>query len=196
MDRLTKQMEFIMEIDKLKRIDRQTYLSGEGKRRENDAEHSWHLAMMALLLSEYASEKVDVLRVIGMVLIHDLVEIDAGDTYAYDSAGNTTKRDREVKAAERIFNILPKEQAAYIRGLWDEFEEGVTPEARFAGSLDKVQPILLNDSKGGVSWREHEVKYSQILKRNEKTPLGAEKLWEFAHDKIKDNVEKGNIIDE
>ena len=148
MDRLEQQMNFILEVDKLKKIGRQTYLS-DGSRKENDAEHSWHLALMAILLGEHANEKVDVLKVVSLVLIHDIIEIDAGDTYAYDDEGNKTKREREEKAADRIFNLLPKDQAVYMRELWEEFEEGETPEARFALALDNVQPTMLNDASGG-----------------------------------------------
>ena len=143
MERLQQQMEFIAEVDKLKKIGRQSYLT-DSSRKENDAEHSWHLAMMAIFLSEYAKEEVDVLHVISMVLIHDLVEIDAGDTYAYDTEGNKSKRAREEKAAERIFNILPEDQAKKVRDLWEEFEANETPEANFANALDRVQPIMLN----------------------------------------------------
>lgn len=191
-ERLLKQMAFIREIDKEKSVFRQTWLT-DGSRKENDAEHSWHLAMMALLLSEYANEKVDVLHVMSMVLIHDLVEIDAGDTYAYDSAGNETKRARELKAADRLFNILPEDQAKKLRALWDEFEEGKTAEAKFANTLDKCQPIMLNDASGGKSWDEHDVFASQIWKRNEKTGDGSERVWEFFKAIIEVNIENGKI---
>lgn len=192
MTRLEQQMQFILEVDRLKQIVRQTYLSG-ADRKENDAEHSWHLAMMACLLSEYANEKVDVLHVIKMVLIHDLVEIDAGDTYAYDQAGNETKRAREVLAADRIFGMLPKDQGAELRNLWEEFEAGKTPEAKFALALDKVQPILLNDCTDGRAWVEHGVRLEQIQKRNARTPEGSKQLWEFCEALIERNVEKGRI---
>lgn len=185
-------MEFVLEVDKLKKITRQTYLS-DGSRKENDTEHSWHLALMCALLSEHANEKIDVVKTMLMVLIHDIVEIDAGDTYAYDAQGNTTKREREVKAADRIFNILPEDQAVYLRDLWEEFEEAQTPEAKFALTLDKVQPVMLNAASGGRSWREHEVELPQIMKRNEKTPEGSRALWEYIEKLILENVEKGNI---
>ena len=194
-ERLKKQMDFILEIDKSKEIIRQTYISS-GSRKENDAEHSWHLAIMALLLAEYANEEIDVLRTMSMVLIHDLVEIDAGDTYAYDTAGYKTKRERELKAADRIFNILPKDQAEYMRGLWDEFEACKTPEARFANSLDKTQPLMLNDAQGGRSWREHGVSRSMVSKRNEHTADGASVLGEYVQEKIDKNVKNKNLIDE
>lgn len=194
MSRIEQQMEFMREIDGLKQIGRQTYLK-DASRKENDAEHSWHLAMMALVMSEYANENIDVLRVISMVLIHDVVELDAGDTYAYDSVANTTKREREVAAAERIFNILPKDQAVYFREIWEEFESAETPEAKFAHVLDNIQPMMLNDASGGKAWREHEVRLSQILKRNEKNPEGSKQMWAYAKENLIDvNVTKGNII--
>ncbi len=194
-EQLQQQMEFILEVDKLKQIGRQTYLH-DASRKENDAEHSWHLAMMTLILSEYANEEVDKFRVMAMVLVHDLVEIDAGDTYAYDAAANETKPDRELKAAERIFNILPKQQAEFIRELWDEFEQNVTPEARFAHALDNLQPLMLNDATNGKAWREHQVKRSQVEKRNEKTKLGSVDLWNYVNELIQQNVDKGNLIDD
>ncbi len=193
-ERLRKQMDFILEVDKSKMVGRQTYLS-DGSRKENDAEHSWHLALMAVLLSEYANEKIDVLKTVTMVLIHDIVEIDAGDTYAYDEKGNETKRARELAAADRIFHILPEDQAKYMRSLWDEFEENVTAEARFAHSLDNSQPVLLNDAAGGPGWREHKVRAAQVYRRNEITGLGSETLWKFVDELFKKNIEKGNIID-
>ena len=193
MDRLDSQFEFIREIDGLKKISRQTYLS-DGSRKENDTEHSWHLALMAVLLSEYANENVDLLRVITMVLVHDIVELDAGDTYAYDDAGNATKREREVAAADRLFNILPADQAKYLRNLWDEFEEDSTPEARFAHTLDHVQPVMLNDASGAKAWKEHAIKLSQVLKRNSSTAKGSEKLWEYTYNNfIEPNVKTGSI---
>ncbi len=191
-ERLQKQMDFILEIDKLKKITRQSYIS-DASRFENDTEHSWHLAMMCMILSEYANEEVDMLRVMKMVLIHDIIEIDAGDTYAYDDAANATKRQREEKAADRIFNILPADQAAEMRELWEEFEESKTNEALFAHTLDNLQPLMLNDATNGKAWRAHEVHKSQILKRNEKTALGAEELWNYCEMLIDRNVNKGNI---
>lgn len=196
MDRLEQQMNFILEVDKLKKIGRQTYLS-DGSRKENDAEHSWHLALMAILLGEHANEKVDVLKVVSLVLIHDIIEIDAGDTYAYDDEGNKTKREREEKAADRIFNLLPKDQAVYMRELWEEFEAGETPEARFAHALDNVQPTMLNDASGGRAWNEHGVHISRIFNRNASTEKGSKNLWEFAKGNyVEPNVKKGNIIDD
>ena len=195
MTRLEQQMNFILELDKIKKIGRQTYLS-DGSRKENDAEHSWHLAVMAMLLSEYANEPVDVRKVIAMVLVHDVVEIDAGDTYAYDTAGNATKRQRELKAADRIFHLLPEDQEAYFRGLWDEFEENETSEARFAHVMDNLQPMLLNDASGGRAWREHEVKKSQIYRRNEKTADGSQALWDYGKALVEKNIREGNVLDQ
>ena len=191
-ERLEQQMRFLLEADKSKEIVRQTYLA-DGSRKENDAEHSWHLALMCAILSEYANEKIDVGRTMAMVLVHDLVEIDAGDTYAYDEAGNADKRQRELAAAERIFRLLPEDQAVRMRGLWDEFEEGTTSEAKFANTLDKIQPVLLNDASGGRSWREHQVEEARILARNVHTPEGSKILWEYARGRIQKNVENGNI---
>ncbi|MCI8551310.1 MAG: HD domain-containing protein [Lachnospiraceae bacterium] len=193
--RLEKQLRFILEADKSKQVFRQTYLS-DGSRKENDAEHSWHLALMCALLSEYATESIDVAKTMVMVLIHDIIEIDAGDTYAYDEQGNVTKREREVKAADRLFGLLPEDQESYFRRLWEEFEEGETPEAKFAAALDKVQPVLLNDASGGRSWKEHQVRVSQILARQQKTPEGSEKLWEHAKALIEKNTKLGRIEDD
>ena len=195
MTRLEQQIAFIIEIDKVKNIFRQTYLS-DGKRKENDAEHSWHIALMALLLQEYAEDAVDVLKVITMVLIHDLVEIDAGDTYAYDTEGAQTKRDREVRAANRIFGMLPEDQGAYFRALWDEFEEYETADAKYAHLLDNFQPLLLNHASGGISWVEHEVKKSQIYKRNERIPETSKAIWECMQRIIDENIAKGNVKQE
>ncbi|MDO5423888.1 MAG: HD domain-containing protein [Eubacteriales bacterium] len=191
-NRLEKQMEFLREADKSKLVGRQTYLA-DGSRKENDAEHAWHLALMCALLAEHANEPIDTAKTMTMVLIHDLVEIDAGDTYAYDTAGNASKRERELAAADRIFNLLPEDQAAWLRGLWDEFEEGETPEAKFAKSLDNIQPMMLNDASGGRSWREHDVHKEQILGRNKRTPEGSKALWEFGESLMRKNIEKGDI---
>ena len=194
-ERLKKQMDFLLEADKLKFITRQTYLS-DGKRKENDGEHSWHLALMAVLLSEYSNEKIDLVKVITMVLIHDIVEIDAGDTYAYDTLGNQSKREREVKAADRIFNILPKDQAQKLRQLWEEFEAYETPEAKFAHVCDNVQPLMLNDATDGLAWREHDVKKSQVLQRNRRTGEGSQVLMEYINRILDKNVESGNLKNE
>ena len=188
-------MEFILEVDKLKKIGRQTYLS-DASRKENDAEHSWHLALMAVLLAEHSNEDIDILKVITMVLIHDLVEIDAGDTYAYDEVGKASQRKREEAAADRIFNILPEDQARYMRSLWEEFEAQETPEAKFARTLDNAQPVMLNDATDGLAWREHEVKLNQVMGRNKNTHKGSEDIWEYVQNIFIKNVSKGNIIEE
>lgn len=195
MERLQKQMKFILEVDKVKEIFRQTYLS-DGSRKENDAEHSWHLALMAVLLKEYANEDVDLLKVIPMVLIHDLVEIDAGDTYAYDQAGLATQRERETKAADRIFGLLPSDQAEVYRTLWEEFEAYETAEAKFAHALDNCQPLFLNDASGGKSWKEHGVHKSQIYKRNEHTAEGSVEIWEYMKTLVDKHIQLGNVIDD
>jgi putative hydrolases of HD superfamily len=193
MTRLEQQMNFIMEVDKLKTIVRQNYLT-DGSRKEDDADHSWHLALMCLVLSEHSNEPIDVLKTMAMVLIHDIVEIDAGDTYAYDPSAHNTKREREVAAAERIFHLLPEEQAEYMRSLWDEFEEDVTPEARFAGTLDKIQPLLLNSRSGGKSWKEHGVTASQVLERNRASKDGSEAIWDYAYQELIQSIENGNLV--
>lgn len=195
MTRLEQQIAFIVEIDKVKNIFRQTPLA-DGNRKENDAEHSWHIALMALLLKEYAEEEVDVLKVMTMVLVHDLVEIDAGDTYAYDDIGVVTKREREVKAAGRIFGMLPKDQGDYLRALWDEFEEYESADAKYAHLLDNFQPLLLNDASGGISWSEHSVRKSQIYKRNEKIEETSKVIWKKMQETVAKNIELGNIKDE
>lgn len=193
-ERLEKQINFIREIDKEKLIGRQTYLTG-AVRKENDAEHAWHMAIMALLLSEYSNEKIDILKTITMILIHDIVEIDAGDTYAYDSEGLKTQKEREKLAADRIFGLLPDDQRDKFRAVFEEFEAYETPEAKFARVLDNFQPMMLNDLTEGRAWREHGVHDTQILKRNEKSHLGSEKLWEYAREMfVEKNIEKGNII--
>lgn len=187
-ERIEKQFEFLKEIDKEKNIFRQTYLA-DGMRKENDAEHAWHMALFVMVLSEYANEDIDVLKTMKIVLIHDLIEIYAGDTYAYDSKGNESKRGRELAAADRLFNILPKDQAEEFRALWDEFEENITPEARFANTMDKIQPLMLNNASEGRSWEEHGVHALQVYGRNEKTHLGSEELWKYADETfIRPNV--------
>lgn len=195
MTRLEQQITFLIEIDKVKNVFRQTFLA-DGKRKENDAEHSWHIALMAILLKEYVKEEVDVLKVVTMVLIHDLVEIDAGDTYAYDGEGMKSKREREVKAAERIFGLLPKDQGDYFRALWEEFEAYETGNAKYAHLLDNFQPLLLNDASGGISWREHEVKKSQIYKRNEKIEETSRIIWEKMQELVEKNIACGNVKEE
>lgn len=187
-----KQIQFIMELDKIKKIGRQTYLS-DASRKENDAEHSWHLALMAFVLADYSNEPIDVLKTMKMVLLHDVIEIDAGDTYAYDTEANKTKRERELKAADRIFGLLPEAQKSEYRGLWDEFEAMETPESKFANMLDKVQPLLLNDASGGKSWAEHGVQISQVLKRDERVHEGSEEIWAYAKSILEENVKNGRL---
>lgn len=191
-ERLKKQMEFILEVDRLKKIGRQTYLS-DASRKENDAEHSWHLALMAILLSEHANTEIDIVKVLTMVLIHDIVEIDAGDTYAYDEEAKKTQRERELQAADRIFGILPEDQGKYLRSVWEEFEERKSPEALFARTLDNAQPIMLNDATDGRAWREHKVAVSQVLERNRDTSKGSDDIWNFILDILNKNVSKGNL---
>ena len=194
-ERFEKQKDFILEIDKEKNILRQTHLSGGG-RRENDAEHAWHMAVMVWLLREYANEPLDLAKTMMMVLIHDVVEIDAGDTYAYDAAGKATAHDREEKAADRLFGLLPEDQGRELRALWEEFEEYETPEARFAHTMDNFQPMLLNDSNGGGDWKEHGIRRSQTEKRNEKTGTGSREIWEYRKTILDANVARGSLKDE
>ena len=195
-ERLEKQFDFFREIDKEKFIGRQTYLT-DGERKENDAEHAWHMAIMTVLLAEYANEKIDVLKTVMMLLIHDLVEIDAGDTYAYDEEGKKTQREREEKAAKRIFGLLPEEQGGKLMALWEEFEAYETPEANFAHTMDNIQPVMLNDATDGRAWLEHGVHLSQILGRNKKTAEGSRELWQYAYEKmIAPNAAKGRIIED
>ena len=194
MTRLEQQLQFILEIDKVKNIFRQTYLA-DGNRKENDAEHSWHIAMMAVLLHEYVPD-ADLKKVMTMVLIHDLVEIDAGDTYAYDEEGKKTKRAREVACAERLFGMLPEDQGTEFRTLWEEFEEYKTTDAKYAHLLDNLQPLLLNDALGGRSWDEHEVHKHMIYKRNEHIEETSTEIWQCMKDIIQKNIDNGKIIDD
>lgn len=191
-DKLRKQLEFILEIDKEKNILRQTHLSGNG-RRENDAEHAWHMAIMAYLLKDYSNEPVDITKVMIMCLIHDIVEIDAGDTYAYDEERLKTQKAREDAAKERIFSLLPEEQKKELIELFDEFEDFQTAESKFAHAMDNLQPLLLNNSNDGGDWRAHEVIASQVYGRQSKTARGSQKLYEITDQIIKDNIRKGNI---
>jgi len=190
--RLEKQINFIREIDHLKNIIRQSYLIS-AQRKENSAEHSWHLAMAALLLSEYSDEGVDLLQVLKMVLIHDIVEIDAGDTYCYDNVHALDKSERERKAAKRIFEMLPQEQAKELRKLWDEFETGVTAESKFARCLDRLLPFLHNYYTEGRSWKEHGIKRDQVIDHTLKIQDSSATLWEFVHSTIEDAVAKGYL---
>ena len=195
-ERLEKQINFIREMDKEKFIGRQTYLS-DGKRKENDAEHAWHLALMTLLLSEYANEKIDTLKTMTMVLFHDVVEIDAGDTYAYDEEGKKTQAQREQKAAERLYGLLPEDQGAKLKAIWEEFEAGETAEAKFAHTMDNIQPAMLNAANGGVARKERGISMSQIMKRNAHTAEGSQKLWDYAFENFfQKNIDAGNIRDD
>ena len=189
------QIKFIVEVDKAKEIMRRTYLT-KSQRFENDAEHSWHLALMAPLLKEYIKEDVNIERVINMVIIHDLVEIDAGDTFCYDKEGNLTKREREVKAADRIFNILPKDQAKIIYDLWNEFEEMKTIESKYAACLDRIQPILNNIATGGRAWKENNTTKSMVLGRMSVIKETSEELWELILAIINEGVKIGALKDE
>jgi len=192
MDRLTKQISFIIEVDKLKTVYRQSLISDK-TRYENDAEHSWHLALMAALLSEHTNEKVDLLKVIKMVLIHDLVEIDAGDTYCYDENAKLDKREREEKCANRIFSLLPDDQRDKMFELWEEFEKMETAEAKYAAALDRLQPVLLNYTADGLSWKKHDISVSQVIERNRLMKNGSDKLWDYAKQIIEDAVKKGYL---
>ena len=191
-ERLSKQLAFALEIDKEKRITRQTHLSEHG-RNETDAEHAWHMAIMAYLLREYANEEVDITKVMLMCLIHDIVEIDAGDTYAYDSEGLATQKEREDKAKERIFSLLPEDQKNELISLFDEFEAYETPEAKFAHSMDNFQPLILNNSNEGGDWKEHDVTAAKVYGRQSKTRLGSEKIYEITDRLIQENIRKGNL---
>ncbi len=191
-ERLKRQLDFILEIDKEKNIFRQTHLSGYG-RNENDAEHAWHMAVMAYLLQEYANEKVDIAKVMLMCLTHDIVEIDAGDTYAYDPAGLETQRAREQAAKERIYSLLPDDQKEALQAIFDEFEESKTPEAQFAHAMDNLQPLLLNHSNNGGDWKAHQVTAEQVYGRQSRTKEGSQRLFELTDMLIQENIAKGNL---
>ena len=192
-ERLKKQMTFALEIDREKTIFRQTHLSGNG-RNENDAEHAWHMAIMAYILREYANEPVDIGRVMLMCLIHDVVEIDAGDTYAYDEAGLATQKEREEAAKERIFSLLPEDQKEELTALFDEFEANETPESRFAHAMDNFQPLLLNNSNNGADWVAHGVSAEKVYTRQRRTRDGSEKLYEVTDGILKEHLEKGHLL--
>ncbi len=209
LQRLEAQLSFLMEADRLKNIYRQTYTrvddlppQPEGSnvtepypRRENDAEHSFSLALFVAVLAEYSNEPIDVLKTMKMVLVHDIVEIDAGDTYCYDENAKTTKRERELRAAERLFGLLPSEQQAEYRGLWDEFEAQSTPEARFAAVTDRIQPLLLNLSRNGLSWQQHGIHLYQVQERNERLCDGSKELHEYIFGLLRDANERGILPD-
>jgi putative hydrolase of HD superfamily len=194
-ERLTRQLTFVLELDRLKRILRQTVLLDES-RQENSAEHSWHLAMMVVVLHEYAAEPVDLARVLKMVLVHDVVEIDAGDTFCYDAEANLDKEEREHRAAERIFGLLPEEQARELRELWLEFEARETPEARFAAALDRLQPMMHNYHTAGSSWQRHGISKRQVLHRNSPMEEGAPELWRYAERFIEAAAAAGVLLDD
>lgn len=191
-ERLKKQLDFSLEIDKEKNVFRQTHLSGYG-RNENDAEHAWHMAVMAYILREYANEDVDISKVMLMCLIHDIVEIDAGDTYAYDEEALKTQKEREAAAKERIFSLLPEDQKEELTALFDEFEEWKSPEAKYAHALDNLQPLILNNSNDGGDWVEHGVSAGTVYGRQKKTKLGSEKLYEVTDQIIRENIRKGSL---
>lgn len=191
-ERLKRQVSFILEIDQLKNVLRQTHLTKNG-RQENDAEHSWHMAIAAYLLREYANEDVDIGKVMLMCLIHDVVEIDAGDTYAYDTEALKTQKEREDRAKERIFSLLPHDQKRELIALFDEFEENKTAEAQFAHAIDNFQPLLLNDSNNGGDWRAHDVCAAQVYGRQENTKLGSDRLYEVTDQIIRENIRKKNL---
>jgi putative hydrolase of HD superfamily len=194
-ERFISQIEFILEIDKLKTILRRTTLL-DRSRRENSAEHSWHIALIILVLSEYAEEDhLDLMRVIKLLLVHDLVEIDAGDTYCYDEIGGQDQKAREMKAANRIFDVLPADQAASFRSLWDEFEARETPESRFANALDRLQPFLHNYFTCGHTWREHGIRKKQVIERMRPVDEGSRRLWDYVSSLIDDAVEKGYLVE-
>lgn len=192
-ERLIQQMQFILEIDRLKQILRQTMLT-DGSRRENSAEHSWHIATMAFVLAEYAPPGTDLLQAIKMLLIHDLVEIDAGDTFCYDTQHNLNKADRELEAAERIFGLLPADQTQELRALWDEFEAQETVTARFATALDRLQPILHNQQTQGGTWKQHSICQDQVMQRIAPVEIGSPQLWPYAQQVIEDCVAAGYLV--
>jgi putative hydrolase of HD superfamily len=193
LDRLSRQIRFIAEVDKLKEIFRQT-LCTQSRRQENDAEHSWHLALLVIVLAEHSNHQpLDVLRVLKMVIIHDLVEIDAGDTFAYDTARMAGQHEREARAADRIFGLLPDDQCAEFRALWDEFEARATPEAKFAAAVDRFQPMLLNCLTEGAAWRLHGVTSDRVIARNQHIENGASSLWDYARQMIDEAVTSGHL---
>ena len=193
-ERLQQQMNFCLEIDKEKNILRQTHLSGDG-RRENDAEHAWHMAIMAYVLREYSNEPVDIGKVMLMCLIHDIVEIDAGDTYAYDAEGLKTQKEREEAAKERIYSLLPDDQKRELQALFEEFEAYETPEAKFARAMDNLQPLMLNNSNHGGDWKGHQVTAEQVYGRQAKTKLGSETLYALTDEILKEHIRAGNLLE-
>lgn len=191
-ERLKQQLDFALEIDKEKNIFRQTHLSGHG-RSENDAEHAWHMAIMAYLLKEYSNEEIDIAKVMLMCLIHDIVEIEAGDTYAYDTENLKTQKAREDLAKEKIYSMLPDDQKQELIALCDEFDEHQTAESKFAHAMDNLQPLLLNHSNNGGDWKAHQVTATQVYNRQSKTKLGSEALYDITDKIIQENIKKGNL---
>ncbi len=194
-EKLSKELKFIMELDKMKSIFRQTSLV-DNSRRENDAEHSWHIAVMAMLLSKYTDEDINECKVIKMLLVHDLVEIYAGDTFCYDKLGNSDKKERENEAADKLFSILPEKEGREIRELWEEFEEMETAEALFAASMDRLQPMLQNYFSDGGTWKKFNISKKQVYERISPIKKSSKKLWQFAEHMLEDSVEKGFILRE
>ena len=190
MERIRKQIEFLIEIDKLKNIYRRNYVS-DGLKRENDAEHSWYFAMGALILSEYSNEKIDIQKVVKMALVHDIVEIDAGDTFIYDEKAKLDQSERERKAAKRLFGILPEDQKVSFLELWNEFEENITNESRFARSIDRLSAVILNCATGGKAWREHNIDYAQVYGINEKIKEGSLEIWRYIEGIINKAADEG-----
>jgi len=191
-ERLAQQLQFILEIDRLKDVLRRNLVTA-GDRFENDAEHSWHLALMAVVLAEHANDDIDVGRVVRMLLVHDIVEIDAGDAFVYDDEARANKAGRERAAADRLFPLLPADQAAELRALWDEFEAHTTPEARFASAIDRLQPLLLNHATQGASWSKHAITADRVLGLNSTIGHGSASLWEHAQRMISDAVTQGYL---
>ena len=191
--RLSDQIRFILEIDKLKGVIRRSYLVGV-ERKENSAEHSWHLAVMAMILEEHANEAVDIGRVIQMALLHDVVEVDAGDVYCYDTAAWAEKEEKERAAADRLFGLLPSDQGRELRALWEEFEARQSPDAKFAAALDRLMPLMHNYHTNGRAWLEHGVRRAQVTERNSPIGEGSAKLWEIAEGLIEDAVAKGYLL--
>ncbi|HEV7350094.1 HD domain-containing protein [Telluribacter sp.] len=189
-DQLLKQIEFIKEIDKLKYIVRKTKLLNSD-RHENDAEHSWHLAMMAIILSEHSNTPIDVLRVVKMLLIHDIVEVDAGDTFIYDTQKSHDNTQEERQAAERIFGLLPDDQANELIAIWEEFEEQVTNEAKFARAMDRLEPLLQNVSNNGGTWNEFGISYDKVFHKKQVIKQGSSRVWEYAEQLLNESVERG-----
>ncbi|MGS2764463.1 HD domain-containing protein [Sinomicrobium sp. M5D2P9] len=189
-DRLLKQVAFIREIDKLKYIRRKTKLFNSD-RNENDAEHSWHLAMMAIILAEHANTSVNILKVLKMVLIHDIVEIDAGDTFLFDTVKNHVNTDEELEAARRIFGMLPEDQALELLEIWKEFEEGVTAEARFARTMDRFEPVLQNISNNGGTWAEYSIRHEKVIEKVKVMECGSSVIWKYSEARIQESVDKG-----